>query len=403
VVSAWTGAKKGLAEIGANALPRLKSGLKLQKCNCKKKEKLPAAVQIADDQLQKYLDTIDKTGKIETADDSANKAREVVRHWQRGDPLYILTAQRKVLLIKQILQAGESGEDLQSGIIDLFSGTGGAEFEQIIHVLGEDTVKKSLSEANRKTLEAVLASRRKKRAEGAQPTAEEAHETFAPESVLAAQRQYKANAEIPDHDLRKDCIRIVRAVAPKLFESEPDLVDSVSTELGKLKDKTLKMTQAAKVLADLGVAAGPTPIKFANGNGLFEPGAMTQSAWDTIISQVGKVEGWHIFGLAPFNGFHSVVVFVDNRPDGPRVYWADQWAIDPGDDFLQEPGSVSGFRRYEKAGFDGFINNMTKEWWNRVHAPDSKECGQKLKDPDKWDQACRWEATLKIWKFHHGK
>ncbi len=35
VISAWTGAKKGLAEIGANALPRLKSGLKLQRCsNC---------------------------------------------------------------------------------------------------------------------------------------------------------------------------------------------------------------------------------------------------------------------------------------------------------------------------------------------------------------------------------
>jgi hypothetical protein len=33
VVTAWTGAKNGLTMIGANALPRLKSGLKLQKCS----------------------------------------------------------------------------------------------------------------------------------------------------------------------------------------------------------------------------------------------------------------------------------------------------------------------------------------------------------------------------------
>jgi len=33
------------------------------------------------------------------------------------------------------------------------------------------------------------------------------------------------------------------------------------------------------------------------------------------------------FGLAVFDGYHSVTVFVDNRADGPRVYWADQWAI----------------------------------------------------------------------------
>lgn len=32
VVAAWTGLKKGLADVGANALPRLKSGLRLQRC-----------------------------------------------------------------------------------------------------------------------------------------------------------------------------------------------------------------------------------------------------------------------------------------------------------------------------------------------------------------------------------
>jgi hypothetical protein len=37
VVSAWTGANKGLANIGANALPRLTSGLRLSRCSSKGK------------------------------------------------------------------------------------------------------------------------------------------------------------------------------------------------------------------------------------------------------------------------------------------------------------------------------------------------------------------------------
>jgi hypothetical protein len=40
VVSAWTGAKKGLAEIGANALPQLKSGLKLLRCKTERDKEI---------------------------------------------------------------------------------------------------------------------------------------------------------------------------------------------------------------------------------------------------------------------------------------------------------------------------------------------------------------------------
>ena len=48
-----------------------------------------------------------------------------------------------------------------------------------------------------------------------------------------------------------------------------------------------------------------------------------------------------------------------NQPEGKTLYWADQWRIDPGDDFFELPGAISGFRRYEKAGFDKFIETKT--------------------------------------------
>jgi hypothetical protein len=113
---------------------------------------------------------------------------------------------------------------------------------------------------------------------------------------------------------------------------------------------------------------------------------MEASAWNAIIEMVGDTPGWHVFGLAVFDGYHSVTVLVDNRPDGPRVYWADQWRIEPGDDFHEEEGSVSGFRRYEQAGFDQFLNEYTQSRWRTVFEEKRK----------------RYDATLHIWKFRSG-
>jgi hypothetical protein len=402
VVAAWTGARRGLAEIGANALPRLKSGLKLQKCNCNKKEKLPAAVQIPDDELQKYLEIIDKTGQIEATGKSANKAREVVRHWQRGDPLYILTVPRKILLIQQILQSGDAGSTLQQGILDLLSGTGGVDFEQVLKAVGDKELLPKLSEENRKKAGRLIATRRQQRHDGQKPTPEETERTFPAEIALEAQREFTANAE---SKMRKNCIDIVTAMVPQLLARDKQLADKVRKSLSLLKGEHLTMPDAGKALADLGAATGPTDVKFKGGNGNEEPKGMTVSAWDTIMAQVGKVEGWHIFGLAVFDGFHSVTIFVDNRPDGRRVYWADQWAIETEEEktaFHQESGSVSGFRRYEKKGFDQFIEEKTREWWNEVHSPDS-DCAKRAKVRNKdWDRTCRYNATLKIWHLKSG-
>jgi hypothetical protein len=87
------------------------------------------------------------------------------------------------------------------------------------------------------------------------------------------------------------------------------------------------------------------------------------------------------------------------------VYWADQWAIETEEEktaFHQESGSVSGFRRYEKKGFDQFIEEKTREWWNEVHSPDS-DCAKRAKARNKdWDVTCRYNATLKIWHLKSG-
>jgi len=359
----------------------------------------------SEEELQLYLAFLDKNDHFEDHYDSDNKAREIVRRWQRGDPGYILTPRRKTLLIQEMLTGYTSNAD-ELGILALLSGSGASEFNSLVDAVGETQLKSNFSGKNRKTLDAMLDSSRRKRP--AKPGAEaedgspgEKKRTFSPETILEAEKLFKSNAEM-GHSVRRNCIEIVRTMTPQLFAQDPQLAEQIRRTLGQLKGTTLTMPDAGRVLADLGVASGPIEVPFNNGNGNAEPTAMTASAWDTIVAAAGKTDGWQIFGMAVFDGYHSVTVFVDNRPDGPRVYWADQWAIEAGEEkaFHQEPSSVSGFRRYEKVGFDKFIAEKTRQWWNEVHSPDSK-CGQK--HPKTWDRSCRYTATLKIWHLKSGR
>jgi Domain of unknown function (DUF4157) len=56
VVSAWTGAKQGAAMIGANALPRLKSGLKLQRCGSCAKAQVKSPQDVVEEAKHCKLD-----------------------------------------------------------------------------------------------------------------------------------------------------------------------------------------------------------------------------------------------------------------------------------------------------------------------------------------------------------
>jgi hypothetical protein len=352
----------------------------------------------SDQELQEYLQFLDKTNHIEDHYDSDNKAREVVRRWQTGNALYILPPRRKVLLIREMLTGFTSKAD-ERGILALLSGSTETEFAEILRSVGIEELRSNMEGDERKQLDTIVANRQQAAAGGQPPAAvEPSPEIFPAEIVLEAQRRFTSNAELEKH-VRLDCISIVRAMAPQLFAQDPKLAERVRTSLSKLKGKKLTMPDAMNALTELGAATGPTEVVFNNENGNREPTAMISSAWDAIMEMVGDTEGWHIFGLAVMDGEHSVTVFVDNRADGRRVYWADQWAIEPGDEFHQEVGSVSGFRRYEKAGFDKFIEEKTREWWNDVHRPDSK-CGKN--HPKTWDRSCRYTATLKIWHLRSG-
>lgn len=332
-----------------------------------------------DPDLISYLGVLDRTNKIEDYTDSDNKARAVVGHWKRGDSRFILTPQRKILLIRELL-SGFTGDDDEQAILDLLRGSGGDEQGRIIAAVGEGALHSNLHGAEQDQLDALLGAHRARTAPTAERRRKERIETHPPELVADLQRRFTSNAESTN---RLNCIEIVRNMAPRLFASDPELAERVRKRLAKLKGKTLTMPDLGRAMSELGVSSAYRQIRFDNGNGQEEPSAMAGSAWDAIIGMVGDIPGWHIFGLAVFDGYHSVTVLVDNRPDGPRLYWADQIRIDRDDDFHEEEGSASGFRRYEQAGFDRFISEYTQSRWRTVFTKKGK----------------RYDATLHIWKF----
>jgi hypothetical protein len=235
---------------------------------------------------------------------------------------------------------------------------------------------------------------------------------FSEQVVRDAFIRFHYNAILPEKDdpvpadlpteIRQNCIAIIHELAPKLFSSD-SVVKKIEQRFKKLREKgvTYTMVHTGDALAGIGVAGPRTEIEFKDAagkttNGGTEPKTLVSSAFDKVMEKVGTDFGWHIFGMAIMDGHHSVTLFVDNQPEGKTLFWADQWRIDPGDDFFQRPGSISGFREYDKAGFDKFVEQKTNEWWNDVHRPDSK-CG-KAKGKN-WDSGCRYNATLILWQL----
>ena len=237
-------------------------------------------------------------------------------------------------------------------------------------------------------------------------------EVFSEDVVRNAYIRFHYNAILPGKDdpvpadlpneIRQNCIAIIHDLAPKLFTSE-SVVKKIEKRFKKLRAKgeTYTMVHTGDALAGIGVADRRVEIKFKDAAGKTTNGDTEPT--DPRQQRVGQGHGQGGDGLRLAHlrdgdhGRPSQRHPVRRQPAGGKtLYWADQWRIDPGDDFFELPGSISGFRQYEKEGFDKFIETKTNEWWNDVHRPDSK-CG-KAKGK-KWDSGCRYSATLMLWQL----
>jgi hypothetical protein len=89
--------------------------------------------------LQRYIETLD-SGEPEGDFDSDDKARAIIHIWRRGDSRFVLTAQRKVLLIREMM-AGFTGDDDEEAILELLERSYGGDLQIIFGVGGVNPVE----------------------------------------------------------------------------------------------------------------------------------------------------------------------------------------------------------------------------------------------------------------------
>ena len=92
--------------------------------------------------LQGYLEGLDKEGDIEDDFNSDFKARAVMRAWRLGGSPYVLTEQRKALLIRE-MQKGATGDDDEMAILEILERSYNFELS---YIFGADGV--SVSDLN---------------------------------------------------------------------------------------------------------------------------------------------------------------------------------------------------------------------------------------------------------------
>jgi hypothetical protein len=114
----------------------------------------------SDDELKLYLTKVTTAGKIEDSYDSDNKARAIVRKWRSGDAKFELTAQQKLLLIKE-MDTGYVGKADQNGILDLLERCDNGDLRTIFGAAGinAQVLSSDFGGAQKKRLESFYSVR----------------------------------------------------------------------------------------------------------------------------------------------------------------------------------------------------------------------------------------------------
>ena len=96
------------------------------------------------------------------------------------------------------------------------------------------------------------------------------------------------------------------------------------------------------------------------------PGSLGGRVWTTIDSKVKGKEGWHSFGLAIMDSFHSVILLVNNRPGGPFLYFVDQNDRATGgvDTTRKLEGTIPGVQQFAPSQLDTYL-----EYFSEVNYP----------------------------------
>jgi hypothetical protein len=298
---------------------RLKTGLSIQRCpaHTKNKNLTPTTV-----------------GTV----DPKQATRDEISNWKSGDPNAILTYDRKMVLIRNLLTGTVSVAD-QSLILDLIEKSEVVYVKQFIKEKVIDDAVSKFDDANKKRYEAIKKSRALEK--------DTSGESFQEANIKDMVDNAIANAKIdPDLKEHKSCIVTVRKIVidtlyqhlePRELARMEKLIGTECDATGRNNSMEEAMTGVTKAgyaqplprirfekirkEIDLIIERGTKTVKFRSS---IYPGKLVNSVWGAIEPRIAGKEGWHAFGLAIMDSYHSVTLLVNVRPGGPFLYFVDQ-------------------------------------------------------------------------------
>jgi len=129
---------------------------------------------------------------------------------------------------------------------------------------------------------------------------------------------------------------------------------SRKVEMGALTTETIEKAMAQ--LQGANYAGRTVKIDFYDRRnhtaGTLKPERLKTSIQAAVLRRATRKGCWYAFGLSIMDGYHSVLLLVDNTGDAPKIFWLDQFSPAIKDDVTTT--------------LDQRVTDKTQGWWQAV-------------------------------------
>jgi hypothetical protein len=140
-------------------------------------------------------------------------------------------------------------------------------------------------------------------------------------------------------------------------------------QMAALTTETIEL--AMQQLRQKGFAMSPLTLEFLDSRnrtaGTLKPERLKSSVRDAVLKMSEPDGCWYAYGMSIMDGYHSVLLLVDQRAATPRLYWLDQFS--------------GGLDVDVTDSLDQRVTDKTQAWWQSVM--DTKRKG--------------YSTTLQVW------
>jgi hypothetical protein len=185
--------------------------------------------------------------------------------------------------------------------------------------------------------------------------------------ALVPVRRRRGHAfDVPKHTFKDARIAAMKAFLQKNASGTPMSCIATMNEALRIAldraDLSLKgeVHTSMEALRELGLASGREVIEFLDKSGkqttgVTRPDHLPSKIADGMLALAQQEAGWSLFGLSLMDGYHSVLISLDNSDSTkpPKIYWSDQWQ------------TKGGWLEYSVDGLNDEVTRLIQAWWDK--------------------------------------